>query len=244
MTLSSGLTASSLLQIFVTKDEEGEQAWQDAIEGARGTSNLVIVEQFLKFDLEITLLTIRQKDGPTIFCPPIGHQQSGGDYQCSWQPAELNQNQLNQAKEIAKIVTDKLGGVGLFGVEFFITDNKVIFSELSPRPHDTGLVTLISQNLNEFELHLRAILGMDLGDTSINSPTIMYNILGPATFKGEYNILHRHEDNIFLKIYGKLESKPQRKIGHINIVDNKNVGIEGLLEQVEDLKKNLIIEPK
>ena len=118
-----------------------------------------------------------------------------------------------------------------------------MINEIAPRVHNSGHHTLQSSTISQFELHLRAILGMDLGDTSINSATVMYNILGPVTFKGEYNILHRHEDNVFLKMYGKLESKPQSKIGHVNIVDNKNVGIEGLLEQVEDLKKNLVIEP-
>ncbi len=110
------------------------------------------------FDLEITLLTIRQANGKTLFCAPIGHEQRNGDYQCSWQPAVLKECVLQNAQQISKRVTDNLGGVGLFGVEFFIKGEEVIFSELSPRPHDTGLVTLISQNLNEFELHLRAIL--------------------------------------------------------------------------------------
>ena len=138
-----------------------------------------------------------------------------------------------------------LHGAGVFGIEMFVTqDEKILINEIAPRVHNSGHHTLQSSTISQFELHLRAILGMDLGDTSIKSPTIMYNILGPHTFKGEYNVLHREEENIFLKMYGKRESKPQRKIGHINIVDKKNVGIEGLLLQVEDLKKNLVIEPK
>ena len=127
---------------------------------------------------------------------------------------------------------------------FVTQDEEILINEIAPRVHNSGHHTLQSSTISQFELHLRAILGMDLGDTSIKSPTIMYNILGPHTFKGEYNVLHREEENIFLKMYGKLESKPQRKIGHINIVDKKNAGIEELLLQVEDLKKNLIIEPK
>ena len=127
---------------------------------------------------------------------------------------------------------------------FVTQDEKILINEIAPRVHNSGHHTLQSSTISQFELHLRAILGMELGDTSIKTPTIMYNILGPHTFKGEYNILCREEDNIFLKMYGKLESKPQRKIGHINIVDKTNGGIEGLLTQVEDLKKNLVIEPK
>ena len=139
----------------VVKSADGlNQAWETALSGARGTSTRVIVEEFLHFDLEITLLTVRQQNGDTLFCAPIGHEQKNGDYQCSWQPAELNASQLQQAQAMARTVTDNLGGVGLFGVEFFLCGEEVIFSELSPRPHDTGLVTLISQNMSEFELHL------------------------------------------------------------------------------------------
>ena len=138
-----------------------------------------------------------------------------------------------------------LHGAGVFGIEMFVTqDEKILINEIAPRVHNSGHHTLQSSTISQFELHLRAILGMELGNTSIKSPTIMYNILGPHTFKGEYNVLHQKKENIFLKMYGKLESKPQRKIGHINIVDEKNIGIEGLLLEVEDLKKNLIIEPK
>ena len=147
----------------VVKGPDGlDQAWAAAMAGARGDSTRVIVEEFLTFDLEITLLTIRQWNGETLFCAPIGHQQERGDYQCSWQPAQLSTRQLEQAQTMARTVTDNLGGAGLFGVEFFLRGDEVIFSELSPRPHDTGLVTLISQNLSEFELHLRAVLGLPI----------------------------------------------------------------------------------
>ena len=156
------MSSSGKGQSVVKCADDLPQAWVAAMAGARGTSNQVIVEEFLHFDLEITLLTIRQRNGQTLFCAPIGHEQEDGDYQCSWQPAQLTDQQLQRAQAMAKTVTDNLGGAGLFGVEFFLCGDEVIFSELSPRPHDTGLVTLVSQNLSEFELHLRAVLGLPI----------------------------------------------------------------------------------
>src|SRR5690606_1272822 len=137
-----------------------QKAWDYAVEGSRGDLIEVIVEAFVKFDSEITLLTVTQHQGPTLFCPPIGHRQERGDYQESWQPAHITPSQLEEAKQMAKKITEALGGAGIFGVEFFLASDGVYFSELSPRPHDTGMVTLANtQNFNEFELHLRAILG-------------------------------------------------------------------------------------
>ena len=223
--IKPAMSSSGKGQSLVTTDEEIEEAWNNAIDGARGTSNLVIVEEFLTFDLEITLLTIRQKDGSTIFCPPIGHEQSGGDYQCSWQPAELEEKQLKQAEEIAKIVTNKLGGVGLFGVEFFITNNEVIFSELSPRPHDTGLVTLISQNLNEFELHLRAILGIpipNIANTFAASRVILSNkYLDNVAYQGVDEAMSIENSKVL--IFGKPNAKKGRRMGvALATADNLN----------------------
>lgn len=137
-------------------------SWDTAIKGMRGDRQRVIVEEFIDFDYEITLLTIKQKDNETIFCKPIGHVQERGDYQYSWQPQEMSLRAELSAQHMAKTITDDLGGVGLFGVEFFVKDDKVIFSELSPRPHDTGMVTLYSQELSEFDLHARAILGLPI----------------------------------------------------------------------------------
>jgi phosphoribosylglycinamide formyltransferase 2 len=147
----------------VAKSESDIQAsWDYACQGMRGDRKKVIVEEFINFEFEITLLTIRQKNGPTLFCDPIGHVQERGDYQYSWQPQPMNPDVLKAAQEMAAKVTADLGGAGLFGVEFFVTQGEVIFSELSPRPHDTGMVTLISQNLSEFDLHARAILGLPI----------------------------------------------------------------------------------
>ncbi len=154
------MSSSGKGQSVVNNTGEVELAWNYAIAGSRGDTQKIIVEEFINFETEITLLTIKQWNAPTLFCSPIGHRQERGDYQESWQPAFISDELVLEAQAIAKKVTDALGGAGIFGVEFFVTEKEVIFSELSPRPHDTGMVTLISQNLNEFELHLRAILGL------------------------------------------------------------------------------------
>jgi phosphoribosylglycinamide formyltransferase 2 len=164
------MSSSGKGQSTVKTPEDVDKAWNYAVAGMRGDRQRVIVEAFIAFDYEITLLTIRTKDG-VLFCPPIGHRQERGDYQESWQPAAMTTKALKEAQEIARKVVDNLGGYGIFGVEFFVAGEKVIFSELSPRPHDTGMVTLISQNLTEFDLHARAILGLPI-------PTITQ--LGPA----------------------------------------------------------------
>jgi phosphoribosylglycinamide formyltransferase 2 len=145
-----------------------QTAWEYANAGSRGDIVEVIVEEFVKFDSEITLLTVTQKNGPTLFCPPIGHRQERGDYMESWQPASIAPKQLEEAQNMAAKVTAALGGAGLWGVEFFLTSDGVYFSELSPRPHDTGMVTLAgSQNFSEFELHARAILGLSIPEITL-----------------------------------------------------------------------------
>lgn len=156
------MSSSGKGQSTIKSESEIEKAFQYACDNMRGDQRQVIVEEFIQFDYEITLLTIKQKNGPTLFCQPIGHRQEKGDYRESWQPTPMSEIAISRAKEMAKAVTDKLGGVGLFGVEFFIKNDEVIFSELSPRPHDTGMVTLISQNFSEFDLHARAILGLPI----------------------------------------------------------------------------------
>lgn len=145
-----------------------KSAWFYACENMRGDRKRVIIEEFIDFDYEITLLTIKQKNGPTLFCDPIGHVQKNGDYQYSWQPEPFdNVTSFLAAQAMAKKITDDLGGAGLFGVEFFVKGDVVYFSELSPRPHDTGMVTMISQNLSEFDLHLRAIMGLPIPEIKI-----------------------------------------------------------------------------
>jgi phosphoribosylglycinamide formyltransferase 2 len=200
-------------------------AWEAAQTGARGDGARVIVEEFLRFELEITLLTVKQKHGATLFCPPIGHIQERGDYQCSWQPAALGAEQLAAAEAMATAVTDALGGAGLFGVEFFLcsgpgggdpADLEVVFSELSPRPHDTGLVTLVGQNLSEFDLHVRAVLGLPIPEIRCLGPAASRVILAGESlagvaYRGVAEALAEPDTQVLL--FGKPDARPQRRMG-------------------------------
>lgn len=162
------MSSSGKGQSVIKTEDDIEKAWHYGMEGSRGDVKEVIVESFIEFDYEITLLTVTQKDGNTVFCPPIGHRQERGDYMESWQPMPMNTAQLEKAKQMAKDVTKALGGEGIWGVEFFISKDEVYFSELSPRPHDTGMVTLANtQNFSEFELHARAILGLPIHEITL-----------------------------------------------------------------------------
>jgi phosphoribosylglycinamide formyltransferase 2 len=210
------MSSSGKGQSVVANAAEVETAWNYAIDGSRGDSQKVIIEEFISFEIEITLLTIKQWNAPTIFCPPIGHRQERGDYQESWQPAEITPTQLLAAQAIATKVTDALGGAGIFGVEFFITADEVIFSELSPRPHDTGMVTLISQNLNEFELHLRAVLGLPIPNIIQYAPAASAVILADKQsdaiyFTGVDKALNTPDVDV--RLFGKPDSRPYRRMG-------------------------------
>jgi phosphoribosylglycinamide formyltransferase 2 len=210
------MSSSGKGQSIVKSASEVEQAWLNAIAGARGDTQKVIVEEFIDFELEITLMTVKQWDAATIFCRPIGHRQERGDYQESWQPAAISREKIQQAEAIATKVTDALGGAGIFGVEFFITQDEVIFSELSPRPHDTGMVTLISQNLNEFELHLRAILGIPIPQIEFFAPAASAVILAHK-HSSEINFIDvaqaLTEVDTDLRLFGKPDSRPYRRMG-------------------------------
>lgn len=210
------MSSSGKGQSIVNSDHEVEQAWNYAIEGSRGDSQKVVVEEFIDFEIEITLLTIKQWNAPTIFCAPIGHRQEKGDYQESWQPAIINSQLLVDAEAFAQKVTNVLGGAGIFGVEFFITKDEVIFSELSPRPHDTGMVTLISQNLNEFELHLRAILSLPIPNIeqlgfAASAVILASDYSDNISFTGVAEALA--DKNVDLRLFGKPNSRPGRRIG-------------------------------
>jgi phosphoribosylglycinamide formyltransferase 2 len=210
------MSSSGKGQSVINSEAEVVKGWNHAIEGARGDTQKVIVEEFIDFEIEITLLTIKQWDAPTLFCPPIGHRQERGDYQESWQPADISEEQIVQAQKIARKVTDALGGAGIFGVEFFITKDEVIFSELSPRPHDTGMVTLISQNLNEFELHLRAILGLPIPKIELFSPSASAVIL--ASEYSERIVFANVSEalaipDVDIRLFGKPDSRPYRRMG-------------------------------
>ena len=194
-----------------------EKAWNFALEGSRGDVVEVIVEEFIEFDSEITLLTVTQQSGETLFCPPIGHRQERGDYQESWMPADIDTNKLQKAQEMADKVTRELGRNGIWGVEFFLTKEEVYFSELSPRPHDTGMVTLINCiALNEFELHLHAILGLPIPDLSLRFPAASAVILA-----GSFGAEPRYEGlekalsmtNSSVRIFGKPNTRPYRRMG-------------------------------
>ncbi|MEB3266096.1 MAG: formate-dependent phosphoribosylglycinamide formyltransferase [Cyanobacteriota bacterium] len=217
------MSSSGKGQSVVAGPEAIAAAWETAMAGARGSGQRVIVEEFLRFELEITLLTVRQWQGPTLFCPPIGHLQERGDYQCSWQPADLDAEALATAQAMARTVTDHLGGAGLFGVEFFLCGEpgrqEVVFSELSPRPHDTGLVTLVGQNLSEFELHLRAVLGLPIPAIRSLGPAASRVILAPdrpgatapVRFDGVARALEQPESSLLL--FGKPELRSGRRLG-------------------------------
>lgn len=209
------MSSSGKGQSVLKSEADIENAWKYAQEGGRAGAGRIIIEGFVDFDFEITLLTISHKDGVS-FCEPIGHRQEHGDYQESWQPQEMSEIALNKAKVIAEKVVKSLGGWGLFGVEFFVKDNEVYFSELSPRPHDTGLVTLISQNLSEFALHVRAILGLPIPNIKQYGPSASSVI----TAKGKSrNLVYHHvdksliDDDTQIRIFGKPEVDGERRMG-------------------------------
>ena len=214
------MSSSGKGQSVVNGPDDVALAWAAAQAGARGSGSRVIVEEFLRFSLEITLLTVRQWDGPTLFCPPIGHLQERGDYQCSWQPAAMGAAQLQAAQAMARQVTDHLGGAGLFGVEFFLCgpqgSEEVVFSELSPRPHDTGLVTLIGQNLSEFELHVRAVLGLPIPAIRCLGPAASRVVLASeshdqVSYSGVADALVNPDTQLLL--FGKPDARPNRRMG-------------------------------
>ena len=210
------MSSSGKGQSTVKTAEAVEKAWNYAIEGSRGDAQKVIIEEFIDFEIEITLLTIKQWQGKTVFCPAIAHRQERGDYQESWQPAPLSNEKIAAAQEIATKITDALGGAGIFGVEFFVTKEEVIFSELSPRPHDTGMVTLISQTLNEFELHLRAILGLPIPEIKVLSPSASAVILANkhSTKIAFTNVAEALTiPDVVIRLFGKPDSRPYRRMG-------------------------------
>lgn len=209
------MSSSGKGQSVVKSEADVEAAWKYAVEGMRGDKQKIIVEEFIRFESEITLLTIKQKKGPTLFVKPIGHRQERGDYQESWLPAKITSSQLVKAQKMAKKVTDHLGGSGLFGVEFFLTKKEIYFSELSPRPHDTGMVTLFSQDLTEFDLHLRAILGIPIPEITYHGPTASAVVLADresSTFRIEGLADALKEKQTDARVFGKPTTRPYRRM--------------------------------
>lgn len=209
------MSSSGKGQSVVRGAEDVDKAWTYAMEGARGASDTVIVEEFIPFDYEITLLTVRHAAG-TGFCPPIGHVQIHGDYHESWQPMPMAPAALAEARRQAKVVTDALGGYGIFGVELFIKGEEVFFSEVSPRPHDTGMVTMVSQNMSEFELHVRAILGLPVPEILSLAPAASHVVLSDMAsqevgFEGIEAALSVPDTK--LRLFGKPDTRPGRRMG-------------------------------
>ena len=212
------MSSSGKGQSVVKSTDDISKAWDYACSGSRGDLMEVIVESFVPFHTEITLLTVTQKNGPTLFAPPIGHRQERGDYQESWQPCAISEKDIAEAQEMARKVTEALSGAGIWGVEFFLTDHGVYFSELSPRPHDTGMVTLAgTQNLNEFELHTRAILGLPIPQIELLKAGVSAVILASTassekpTFTGVAQALEQVQSDI--KLFGKPSTRPYRRMG-------------------------------
>lgn len=232
------MSSSGKGQSTIKAEADIEKAWQYAVEGTRGDIIEVIVEAFVKFNSEITLLTVTQQNGlPTLFCAPIGHRQERGDYMESWQPAVINDEDLQEAQRMADKVTEALGGAGIFGVEFFLADDGVYFSELSPRPHDTGMVTLAgTQNFNEFELHLRAILGLPIAAITLERAGASAVILAsrhseqPA-YEGIEQIAALPKTDF--RIFGKPTSRPYRRMGVALVNAPLGIPVEKVVEDAK-----------
>jgi phosphoribosylglycinamide formyltransferase 2 len=210
------MSSSGKGQSVVAGPAQVDEAWVRALEGGRGDQLRVIVEGFITFHTEITLLTLREWDGTTHFLPPIAHRQEYGDYRESWLPAGISARALEQAQEMARAVTGRLGGAGIFGVEFFVTDDEVVFSELSPRPHDTGMVTMISHAHNQFELHVRAILGLPIPALDARAPSASAVILASdsGTVTGYTGIREALQvEGVDLRIFGKEQAWAFRRMG-------------------------------
>ena len=231
------MSSSGKGQSTIKAQEDIEKAWNYAVEGSRGDVVEVIVEAFVNFHSEITLLTVTQNNNPTLFCAPIGHRQKRGDYQESWQPARVSDKDLEEAQDMARKVTEELGGAGLFGVEFFLTNEGVYFSELSPRPHDTGMVTLANtQNFNEFELHLRAILSLPISEITLEKNGASAVILASEnsnnpTFIGVENVACLPKTDF--RLCGKPTSRPYRRMGVVLTNDNLETSIEEITERAK-----------
>ena len=234
------MSSSGHGQSTVKSPEDIDRAWHISQEGGRAGSGKVIVEGFVKFDYEITLLTVRHCAGTT-FLNPIGHHQVEGDYRESWQPQMMPQEALVKAQNIAKAITDALGGYGIFGVELFVIGNDVIFSEVSPRPHDTGMVTMISQDMSEFALHARAILGLPVPEVRFYGPSASKAIVVEGNTK-EYEFCDLEkvleEPGVQIRIFGKPEISGHRRVGVLLATDQT---VEKALEKVERAYSKLTV---
>ncbi len=239
------MSSSGKGQSVVKSDADIEKAWTSAIEGSRGDLAEVIVESFVDFDVEITLLTVTQVSGETLYCPSIGHVQDGGDYVYSWQPARIAIEDLREAQEMAQKITSSLGGAGIWGVEFFVAEDGVYFSELSPRPHDTGMVTLAgTQNLNEFELHARAFMGYPIPEIKLEKIGVSAALRAQENsenyaFTGLDSCLENGQVDV--RIFGKPTTRPGRRMGVLLLHDTLDGDMQALRELAEMEKKKVQI---
>ncbi|TND09503.1 MAG: phosphoribosylglycinamide formyltransferase 2 [Bacteroidetes bacterium] len=230
------MSSSGKGQSVIKTEADIEKSWNYAMAGSRGDLMEVIVEQFVKFNSEITLLTITQKNGPTLFCPPIGHRQERGDYQESWQPHPMSDAHIKEAQDMAGKVTGALTGAGIWGVEFFLADEGVYFSELSPRPHDTGMVTLAGTlNLNEFELHLRAVLGLPIPVITLEragaSAVVLASQEGTPEISGVDAALAEEKSDV--RVFGKPTTRPYRRMAVALSYDVPGSDVKKLVEKAK-----------
>ena len=235
------MSSSGHGQSVVRSMADADNSWKIAQEGGRAGGGEVIVEGFVKFDYEITLLTVRHSGG-TLFLNPIGHHQVDGDYRESWQPQPMSPKALADAQDIAKKVTDALGGYGIFGVELFICGDQVLFSEVSPRPHDTGMVTMISQDLSEFALHARAVLGLPIPSINFYGPSASKAVVVEGdTDKVVFGNLDKvlAEPNVQIRIFGKPEVKGHRRMG---VILARGESVEEALAKAEKAYATLEVE--
>lgn len=242
------MSSSGKGQSVIKSEADIIKAWEYAQAGKRGDYTEVIAEAFVRFNSEITLLTVTQKNGNTLFCPPIGHRQERGDYQESWQPAEISGAHLKEAQEMAAKVTAALTGPGLWGVEFFLANDGVYFSELSPRPHDTGMVTLAgTQNFSEFELHARAVLGFPINEITLERAGASAVILADKegtnpTFTGLENAMNHPKSDV--RIFGKPVTRPYRRMAVALTYDKPGSNVDAIKERAMEIAAMIKVQSK
>lgn len=238
------MSSSGHGQSLVKEASQLRKAFDDAMEGSRGDVKEIIIEEFIHFDSEFTLLTVTQKDGPTLFCPPIGHVQKGGDYRESWQPYAISEKDLKDAQDMAAKVTAALTGAGIWGVEFFLTKTGVVFSELSPRPHDTGMVTLgHTTNLSEFELHLRAVLGLPIHDIKLEHAGASAVVLAKEDSDKplDYNLKDvLSEENTRIRIFGKPDCHKGRRMAVVLAYGDTDADLDALRDKAKRLADTVL----
>ena len=240
------MSSSGKGQSVLKNESDKQKLWEYAINNSRGDIKEVIIEEFISFHIEITLLTVTQKNGTTLFCPPAGHRQERGDYQESWQPVAISEQDYTEACDMAKKVTTALTGPGIWGVEFFLTDKGVYFSELSPRPHDTGMVTLAgTQNLSEFELHARAILGLPIPGIKLEragaSAVILANKTAEHfTITGIEKALE--QTNTDIRVFGKPTTRPYRRMGVALVYDTMDSDVNELRKKAKAAADNISVQ--